>query len=618
MANTWKLVASLASALRRSCVFGGTLLVAGCTTTLEAMRVPASGEPIEGQVYYLPRVDFLVTVDRELTSCTVAYADDAEAVLEWIASYASLMIARANGIAEASKFFESVLKDPILQRRDIAAFLAARLGANWQSIGKPINGDQTKLSSLIATRAPERANPVLRLGVEFRAQAQPLLTQDPKHMYAIRYQGMQEFMKGTDYSVENYPNGTLRSINVTLDDQTGAVIQGIVNGVAKLAAASSGFPLSLVTAHAAARAVAPLSFAEWKRDVADSNALCNSSTRLKLLQRAALETQAEDDADNNLLKAKKTEKLEEVLISAVAKRDAAKAELDDLEDGDPKKPAAAAALSLASNDVKAAKKAVADSRAEQMASSEAAGKVVARLTAIRKALTFSKVTTIRPEPGATPTFSIEGIDEAAEAWLDMRRSDAYCRGQSVRCQGRWPIELVRALKVQAAIYPQFATATPVSTVITSIVYRQPVRATLFVCKEQDCLGPNGTPAAPETHVLLSSQVDVPQFGALATLPLKNGPFQNNSISASFSENGALTKVTYKSNAAAAKAAEVFESSADTVLKYKDAKRKQETTKLENSATEVQARTKLLEAQLALEKAQADLDNFSEEKIKPTN
>ncbi|MEG0885536.1 MAG: hypothetical protein RSH52_30265, partial [Janthinobacterium sp.] len=97
--------------------------------------------------------------------------------------------------------------------------------------------------------------------------------------------------------------------------------------------------------------------------------------------------------------------------------------------------------------------------------------------------------------------------------------------------------------------------------------------------------------------------------------LKNETFQNNTLGASFAETGTLTKVIYKSNAAAVKAAAVFESSADTVLKFTDAKRLQESTKLDANTAELESRKKLIDAQLSVEKAQADLDNFRESQKK---
>ena len=72
------------------------------------------------------------------------------------------------------------------------------------------------------------------------------------------------------------------------------------------------------------------------------------------------------------------------------------------------------------------------------------------------------------------------------------------------------------------------------------------------------------------------------------------------------------ELTYKTNAAAAKAAEIFESSADTIMKFKEAKQNQGATKATAAAAELDARKKLVEAQLALEKAQSDLDKFRDE------
>jgi hypothetical protein len=132
---------------------------------------------------------------------------------------------------------------------------------------------------------------------------------------------------------------------------------------------------------------------------------------------------------------------------------------------------------------------------------------------------------------------------------------------------------------------------------------------LFVCKEVGCLDAAGLPSASPAHRLMASPVDVPQMGLLATLPLVNGPFQNNTLGAAFAENGALLELSYKSNAAVAKAAAVFDASADSLLKFSEAKRKQESEKLKVSKAEIDARTGLINSQLALEQAQANLDKF---------
>ena len=57
---------------------------------------------------------------------------------------------------------------------------------------------------------------------------------------------------------------------------------------------------------------------------------------------------------------------------------------------------------------------------------------------------------------------------------------------------------------------------------------------------------------------------------------------------------------------------MFESSADSIVKFSEAKRNKGTNNLEASASEVNARKKLIEAQLALEKSQAELDKFRKE------
>ena len=136
-----------------------------------------------------------------------------------------------------------------------------------------------------------------------------------------------------------------------------------------------------------------------------------------------------------------------------------------------------------------------------------------------------------------------------------------------------------------------------------------MRTLLFVCKETSCLDDAGKLQARQKDILLSSAFDVPQLGVLAALPLKNTAFQNNTLTASFAETGALTKLSYVTNASAAAAADTFTKSADIYLQYKDAKRTAEKSKLDQAKAEVDANTALLKSQLEEEKAKADLANF---------
>lgn len=79
-----------------------------------------------------------------------------------------------------------------------------------------------------------------------------------------------------------------------------------------------------------------------------------------------------------------------------------------------------------------------------------------------------------------------------------------------------------------------------------------------------CSGASGDPATAiaacraritgDPAILFHEERLVPQFGQLMSLPLKNGPFMNNTLAASFTEDGRVTDFSYKKPTAEAVAA----------------------------------------------------------------
>lgn len=613
------------------------LALSGCTTTMVTKRLDpvSNGNPVAGHIYYLPRIDYMVSVDRELTACSGSYGSDTKDALMWLNEVAEVLDQEANSTEKAENLYRKIQTDPILAREEIQAYLKheSLLGPDWIEKFKPeeISHDEInarKLKNRLGDLQADLKEYKLTFDVKvlMRASATPLMSLDPKHAYVIDYSHMQSLLKGTDYNVENYPNGTLKSINVTIDDQTDKVIKGAVDGIVKLAKASSGGFLPDLSESAPKMQ----SFTEWKRGIQP----CNVATQLRLAQRNALAKQAERDEEVNLILVTETNELANKVVNEIVERDKKQAVFDGLESGDPEEPKAAAELKLAKQNVKNAQKELAKAKEKQSAALEESGSVASKFLAIRKKLTLTKVTTITPESGTKPIFDLRGLDEVRTDWLENERVVESCNKNPKEC-------IMDKMKAQAVIYPMFMgkiaevkkkevegkdSGSHTKTAglppdidptkeANGVFYRQPARSTLFVCKEQDCLDPDNAdkPAVEAKNLLLSTVIDIPQLGTLATLPLKNGTFQNNTIGASFAEDGALTQLIYKTNAVAAKAAGVFDASAETALQYKEAKRKQETAKLGQSKSEVEAQEALLEAQLSLEKKQDELDKYRKDK-----
>lgn len=600
----------------------GLMSLGACTTSLTASKVSNFDSGASGQVYYLPLAQYQINLSRELKSCELAYKDDAQAALAWL--NAQILSARAADAAEDTlKALDAIMADPVLKRGDVQPVINAMLGANWQSQVVVTEGPiapgvarkgkaqshQRKASDDGLDRIAQRIRqldprPEYKLEVDVTAQVVPSFAPDADHAYSLDYALMSDGLKATDYSVETYAGGILKSVNVTIDDQTGPAVLNVIGGVTKLAAAAGGFPLGI--AHAG-KGVPFQPFSEWREAQADANKICRSDIRWKLYQRAGLQAQAEAGAESALAQQKELDKLNEEHVKAIAALEKAQEALKELDENDPTRAAVKALVTKSKSEAKLAARKVLDSKTRLAGIQQASEKVDTRLAGIRKALTLVHTTTFRPKRSEL-TLDLPGADQALQAWLQPDP----CKGKS-GCKPPDLASLALPISAQAAIYaPLLPNEAGKPTEVRGVFYRQPLKSTLLVCKSQACVAGNAITAPPEA-VLVSTQVDVPQLGAFAVLALKNGPFQNNTIAASFAESGALTKVTYKSNAAVAKAAEVFESSADALMKFREAKRNQETAKLEASTSELAAKKKLVDAQLALEKAQADLDKFRETK-----
>jgi len=606
------------------------LTTAGCSTSLTSTKVNNFNSFSKGQVYYLPRAEYQVTVSRELKKCTVAFDSDADAALSWLEDQFSASKSQDTDMQQL-EFIKSILTDPILKNGDVKAPLEFLLSDTWpsqlvtrQEKKDPDESNATPeivetvqrqvLDNFVKTIKEKKPALKLKFEAALSAQAVMALAPDTAKTYSLDYELMQSGLKGTDYSVEMYPNGTLKSVNVTIDDQTGTAIQSVLGGVAKLAAAAGGFPLQLPQTQSGA--TPPFqSFSDWKnlkKKNSDALSPCKPEIRLKIYQRAGLEAQAESNADEILAQTKMVDILDKAQVKSIAERDKAKAALKELNKDDPKYGEASALATKTQGDVKITTGKSLDAKATLAEMEQAANKVSSRLGALRKALTYTNTYTVRPKLKEL-SFTVGGEEEAMKNWLDEATLNS-CAKNIPACA--YLSDFRKAISAHVDIYaPEMPSGAEVEAVSSGVFYRQPLKSLLLVCKAAACVSDSKLTSVPEA-ILLSTTVDVPQLGALAVLPLNNAPFQNNTLGASFAESGALTKVTYKSNAAAAKAAEVFDSSAETVLKFKDAKRLQESTKLNASAAELDSRKKVIDAQLALEKSQADLDSFRDSQKRP--
>jgi hypothetical protein len=587
------------------------LAVQSCTTKLTATKVgePTQDEPnnkeVIGQVYYLPRTSFTVELDRELQKCEVG--DKESTILHWLVE----QVVPLNCLSSAS--FDN---DDLQTIRSI-------LSSN--STGPTLNkGERIELGRKINNY---KNKPSLKADVQvaMKATITPVHLTDPEHAYAIRYEDMSDGTKSTDYSVETYPNGTLKSINVTLDDQTGEIAQSTISGALKIAAAASGFPIISPNINGGAgeenkkkcNGISVESYDTWLEKKIQ---LCNADVRLALNEKDDLDVSYKKVAGNQLTqRGNVAEKMAEIVqLEKKIADDGARLEELMVADNDTLTEVEVGELRDLPGNILKAKGDLRKKNEELAGLNETLAKTLKESeklkkdrAKIRKSLTITTVTDFRPD-NDTLTVDLGGIEEVRNKWMNVEVMKEYCSKNSGEC-GVADNDTLNVFYAQAALSPtisKLAQTTPPTK--NFLVYRQPVRSPLWICKEQKCFDNDNNFQAEAKNVLFTANVDVPQLGVLASLPLTNYPFQNNALTASFAETGALTKLTYVTNAAVAKAAEAFNQSVDAYTEYRKEKLNEDKLELERAKSESELRKQLLEAQLEEEKAQDALDEYRAE------
>ncbi len=651
--------------------FTALLSLSACRTQLMVSPVKANSVPPEGQVYFLSRVEHLATLDRELAKCEVnpslnllAHAwfrseVDALGDLRGELRNSALLGLHPKcptathqptsaGLGTAlqrvqdllpkeppaacgqqhpahtsayEKVFREILRDFL---RDPVLVSGVDWGTQCPKTARSLESltDSTDLNARLAqlTSCPAGFNrdtelAEVNLSVLMRASVTANTLPDMNHAYTIDYLGMTKGTKQTEYLVEKYPNGTLKSVNSKIDDRTAQVIQGTLRGALRLAAASGGFPVTFDVAGAqVGGARLPLTFDQWRtanEGKFPETPLCKARILQLLRQRSDLEAQTSGASTRILALIK--EAGEATAAAGKLTKEAAdlQKQLDALPAGDPGRKALEEKIEKLKAEAK-----IQTAKAEQLlkdkaALEEAQGGSLGKFAAVRKQLTITTTHLFRAERPAGATAMeevIKGADVASAAWFDPSALTKYCSPTLLPCDGTIPKALSASIAGYLGPQPVVQTASK-PTEATSLIYREPAHGLLLVCKERACLATNGNLSATPEDTLLVTLADFPQLGILAFLPLTNDTFQNNAIEASFSASGSLEKLKYVSNARAEAAAKAFEGVSADVLAFTEAKQGAKKKELETEKAELDAEKALLEARLARDKARQALEDF---------
>lgn len=154
----------------------------------------------------------------------------------------------------------------------------------------PADADAKK--ALIGSPSPVGAEPVTE--VKFAVSGTVAIEQVPDQLIVIDYRRLKTFLKTTSVGIERHPNGMLKSINATIEDESPAVIADLVAVAGSVALLATGAPGAgaLAAASLAAGGVQPAgvdSHAKPPKRAPVTFLSCRKSTREAIAERAAAE-----------------------------------------------------------------------------------------------------------------------------------------------------------------------------------------------------------------------------------------------------------------------------------------------------------------------------------------
>lgn len=121
-----------------------------------------------------------------------------------------------------------------------------------------------------------------------------------------------------------------------------------------------------------------------------------------------------------------------------------------------------------------------------------------------------------------------------------------------------------------------------------LVYRQPGPANLTICKFSSCEEKN--------YIIHQNTYQLPQAGIYTTLPLENGMFDDNVLTAKFGQSGNLESFDYITESQAEAASATFAQMVGAAGQIVDAERDSEGIKLQRELNRLNLENQILEAQ----------------------
>ncbi|WP_372395922.1 hypothetical protein ABMY26_08950 [Azospirillum sp. HJ39] len=395
--------------------------------------------------------------------------------------------------------------------------------------------------------------------IETTATVKPLVLADATEPHLIRYEDLNAITKITDIELTNGSNYILRSVNASVEDRTGAIIENTAKTVVSVVKLAAG-----LAADGTATPPKP------------TQCTADTSSALDQYKASRRKSQGLSRSISGLEEAQGTRQQQLAVLRGTA--------------ADPARDTAQSIATGIGNLEKL--------RAELAAE-------LKKQAGLEKALSFSQTYQWLPTANQTRA-SFPASRQLFTAWFgsaDVQSDDFFVTLELLE-----PVQPAVATVRDAPATPG-AGPNPEPVRGRGLIYRQPAPNYL-----RACVGRPSCAGVGDDSVLLAETVSIPQHGTKAVLPLKNGLFDNNSIKATFDEVGGLLTLTFKAKSSLEAASGSLAAGTETLSGLPAARQ-------DARSAAIEAKTKLTKAEIERVKAETDLQkarrDLKDEMAKPT-
>lgn len=383
------------------------------------------------------------------------------------------------------------------------------------------------------------------LKIKIGAEIKDKTALDPDQFYIVDPRSLQGMFRNTEFAMEWYSDRGLKSINSSVDDQTGAAITNVLTGAVKLAGAG------LVPGGASKGIVCPEKILTTLEQINGKGKKEGQQAKVDRVKKAV---------DEQTL----------VLARLTAKAAAAGNAVDN---------ATRRRLARAEETLYALTQQL---TAEQKALKELVDVVSETRTVTwpRVGTEFASVRPVLPSSEALARWGTDAQNLDLAIWFRLVPAD----GTTVR--------LAEAQRAANGHQPRRA--------LNGLPYREPQLMRLEICSGAPCEGTREE-LLDKKALVKDAETLVLQAGPLLYLPFQGRTFANIKSSAGFSEAGTLTTAgTSQLRSPGVGASEAFKSGAEQVAALVDASLTADTKRLQAITAEAKARKELADAEAALE------------------